>query len=44
VIDPTAGAPAYESDALRFPSTLREAIAALEEGAVARAAFGDDES
>ena len=33
---------AYESDAARFPSTLREAIAALEEGAVARAAFGDE--
>jgi glutamine synthetase len=33
---------AYESDAPRFPSTLREAIAALEEGTVARAALGDD--
>jgi glutamine synthetase len=33
---------AYESGAERFPSTLREAIEALEEGAVARAAFGDD--
>jgi glutamine synthetase len=32
---------AYESDADRFPSTLREAIAALEEGTMARAAFGD---
>ncbi|MCS7006458.1 MAG: glutamine synthetase family protein [Thermoleophilia bacterium] len=32
---------AYESDARRFPSTLREAIAALEAGTVARAAFGD---
>jgi glutamine synthetase len=32
---------AYESDAERFPSTLREAFAALEEGTVARAAFGD---
>lgn len=32
---------AYESDAKRFPSTLREAIAALEAGSVARAAFGD---
>ena len=32
---------AYESDAERFPSTLREAVAALEEGTVARAAFGD---
>ncbi|MEX2211520.1 MAG: glutamine synthetase, partial [Gaiellaceae bacterium] len=33
---------AYESDAPRFPSTLREAIAALEQGTVARAALGDD--
>jgi glutamine synthetase len=33
---------AYESDAARFPSTLREAIAALEQGTVARAAFGDE--
>ncbi len=32
---------AYESDAERFPSTLREAIAALEGGTMARAAFGD---
>jgi glutamine synthetase len=32
---------AYESDADRFPSTMREAIAALEEGSMARAAFGD---
>ena len=41
-----AGAPlegnAYESDAARFPSTLREAVAALEAGAMAREAFGDD--
>ena len=33
---------AYESDAERFPSTLREAIAALEDGTIARGAFGDD--
>jgi len=33
---------AYESDAERFPATLREAIAALEEGTVARGALGDD--
>jgi glutamine synthetase len=33
---------AYESDAPRFPSTLREATAELEHGTVARAAFGDD--
>jgi glutamine synthetase len=32
---------AYESDAERFPSTLREAIAALENGTMARAALGD---
>jgi glutamine synthetase len=33
---------AYESDAERFPSTLREAMAALEEGTLARAALGDE--
>jgi glutamine synthetase len=33
---------AYESDVERFPSTLREAIAALEQGTMARAALGDD--
>jgi glutamine synthetase len=33
---------AYESDVRRFPSTLRDAITALEKGAMARAAFGDD--
>jgi glutamine synthetase len=33
---------AYESDAERFPSTLSDAIAALESGSVARAAFGDE--
>ena len=32
---------AYESDADRFPSTMREAIVALEQGGMARAAFGD---
>src|SRR5437867_1543821 len=32
---------AYESDVARFPSTLREAIAALEASRLARAAFGD---
>jgi glutamine synthetase len=32
---------AYVSDAERFPGTLREAIAALESGSVARAALGD---
>jgi glutamine synthetase len=33
---------AYDSDAERFPSSLRDAVAALEEGRIARAAFGDD--
>jgi glutamine synthetase len=33
---------AYESDAKRFPSSLRDAIAALEAGTMARAAFGDE--
>jgi glutamine synthetase len=32
---------AYESDAERFPHSLREAIGALEGGSMARAAFGD---
>jgi glutamine synthetase len=33
---------AYESDAVRFPATLRDAIAALAQGSFARGAFGDD--
>jgi glutamine synthetase len=33
---------AYESDAARFPSTLREAVAALEQGSMARGALGDE--
>ena len=33
---------AYESDADRFPHALREAIAALEAGTMARGAFGDE--
>ena len=33
---------AYESDAERFPSTLREAVAELESGTMARAALGDE--
>jgi glutamine synthetase len=33
---------AYESDAERFPHSLREAIAALESGTMARATLGDD--
>ena len=33
---------AYESDVQRFPHALRDAIAALENGTMARKAFGDD--
>jgi glutamine synthetase len=33
---------AYESDAERFPHSLREAIAALEQGSIAREALGDE--
>jgi glutamine synthetase len=33
---------AYESDAQRFPSTLRDAVAALEQGTVARQLLGDE--
>jgi glutamine synthetase len=33
---------AYESDAERFPHSLREATTALEDGTMARAALGDD--
>jgi glutamine synthetase len=33
---------AYESNAKRFPSTLRDAIGALEQSSMARAAFGDE--
>jgi glutamine synthetase len=33
---------AYESDAERFPGSLREAISALEDGSLARAALGDE--
>jgi glutamine synthetase len=33
---------AYVSDAERFPHSLRDAITALEEGTMARGAFGDD--
>jgi glutamine synthetase len=32
---------AYESDAERFPHSLRDATEALEHGTMARAAFGD---
>ena len=33
---------AYESDAERFPSTLREAVEALEQGMIAREALGNE--
>ncbi len=33
---------AYESDVERFPHTLRDAIAALEQGTMAATAFGED--
>jgi glutamine synthetase len=33
---------AYESDVERFPHTLNEAISALEQGTIARKAFGED--
>ncbi len=33
---------AYESDVQRFPHALRDAISALENGSMARTAFGDD--
>ncbi len=33
---------AYESDVQRFPHALRDAIAALEKGTMARGAFGDE--
>ena len=41
-LGPALDGNAYSSGAQRFPSTLREAIAALEHGSVARGAFGDD--
>ena len=40
-LEPAFEGNAYESDADRFPSTMREAIVALEEGGMARGAFGD---
>jgi glycine/D-amino acid oxidase-like deaminating enzyme len=40
-LEPPFEGNAYESGAPRFPSTLREAIAALEQGEMARAALGD---
>ena len=41
-LEPAREGNAYVSDAERFPSTLRDAISALETGSVARAALGDD--
>jgi glutamine synthetase len=41
-LPPACEGNAYESSADRFPSTLRDAIAALESGTMARVAFGDD--
>jgi glutamine synthetase len=41
-LPPPLAGNAYKSDAERFPSTLREAIAALEGGTMARAALGDE--
>ncbi len=40
-LSPALEGNAYESDSRRFPSSMREAIAALENGTMARAAFGD---
>jgi glutamine synthetase len=42
VLPPPLEGNAYESDAERFPHTLREGIAALEAGTMARQALGDD--
>jgi glutamine synthetase len=41
-LPPAFSGNAYESDVERFPNTLRDAIAALERGKVARKALGDD--
>jgi glutamine synthetase len=41
-VGPSFEGNAYESDVERFASTMREAIAALEQSEVARAAFGDE--
>jgi len=42
VLPPAFEGNAYESDVERFPHTLNEAISALEQGTIARKAFGDD--
>jgi glutamine synthetase len=41
-LGPPLAGNAYVSDAERFPSTLRDAVGALDAGTVARAALGDD--
>jgi glutamine synthetase len=41
-LPPAFSGNAYESDVERFPNTLRDAIAALERGTMARRALGDD--
>jgi glutamine synthetase len=41
-LPPSLEGNAYESDAERFPHSLHDAIDALENGTMARAAFGDD--
>jgi glutamine synthetase len=41
-LEPAFEGNAYESDVERFPSSLREAIARLEQGTVARRLFGDE--
>jgi len=41
-LPPAFSGNAYESQVKRFPHTMRDAIAALENGTVARAAFGED--
>jgi glutamine synthetase len=41
-LPPAFSGNAYESDVERFPNTLRDAIAALECGTMARKSFGDD--
>ena len=41
-LPPAVSGNAYESDVERFPNTLRDAIAALEKGTMAREALGDE--
>jgi glutamine synthetase len=41
-LPPALDGNAYESSTERFPSSLREAISALEHGSMARATLGDD--